>query len=137
MESFEQGHRLTQDELSLNIYSRYNHSSPYQTFPCTPYYVAYDIGFIHATTGQFVPIGKTKRSPRHISTGRFCPNFILGEDWKPGTYEIKWYISATETSQMQMTSIQFSVVSNGTRQSKQVTVNHHNIPAVLILIEET
>lgn len=136
MESFEQGHRLTQDELLLYLYARYNYSSPDQTFPYTPYYIAYDIGYIHATTEQFIPIGKTKRTPLHISTGKVCPNFIIGEDWKPGVYEIRWYYRATETSPIQMTLIQFSVVSYGIGQYKQVTVNHRDISAIMILTEE-
>jgi hypothetical protein len=133
MESFEQGYRLGSDDLVLNLYARYYNSQPYMDFPFTPFWIRYDVGFIHQVTNQFMPIGCKKRIPDIINTGRVKPNFIIGDDWKIGVYEIKWYYTVTETSDIQMTSVQFSVSSNGVSSPSIALENHSDINAYMII----
>lgn len=133
MESFIQGHRVGQEDLVLNLFARYYTAYPYQTFPYTPFWIRYDVGFIHPVTNDFRIIGRKDRIPDIIDTGRIRPNFIIGEDWKPGTYEIRWYYRDAEDSTTQVTSVEFSIVSDGVHQPDLIMVNHFDIKAFMIL----
>lgn len=133
MESFEQGHRIGQEDLVLNLYARAYSAYPYQTFPYTPFWIRYDVGFIHSITNQFMPIGIKNRLPDIIDTGVVGPNFIIGDDWKPGTYEIRWNYMASETSLIQTTIVKFTVISDGIHQAELAMENHFDINAFMIL----
>jgi len=133
MESFTQDYRVGQNDLVFNIYARSYSAQPGVTFPCTPFWVRYDVGFIQPSTGLFVPIGSRNRLPQVIATGKVTPNFIIEGDWETGIYEIRWYCKTSETSLVQMTSVQFSVTSDGVHQSKQTMENHSDISASMIL----
>lgn len=133
MESFEQGHRVGQNDLVLNLFARYYSAYPYQTFPYTPFWIRYDVGFIHPTTGNFMLIGANERIPDIIDTGKIRPNFIIDDTWKPGTYQIRWYYRASESSAIQATSVEFSVTSDGIHQPEISMENHFDITAFMIL----
>lgn len=133
MESFIQGHRVGQEDLVLNLFARYYSAYPYQTFPYTPFWIRYDVGFIHPVTIEFMIIGKKDRIPDIIDTGRIRPNFIIGRDWKPGTYQIRWYYRDSEDSTTQVTSVEFSIISDGIHQPNLVMENHFDIKAFMIL----
>jgi hypothetical protein len=133
MESFIQGHRIGQTDLILNLYARYYNAYPYQTFPYTPYWIRYDIGFVHLLTNQFMPIGIRNRLPDILDTGKIKPNFIIEDTWKIGTYEIRWYYRALETSATQLTTVEFSVTSDGIHQQMSAMKNHFDINAFMIL----
>lgn len=133
MDSFIQGYRLGQSDLLLNLFARYNYSQPDVSFPYTPYWIRYDLGFIHPITSVFMPIGAINRLPEIIDTGKVRPNFIVGENWKPGVYEIRWYYKAMEDSTAQLTIVQFSITSSGMRQENLLPVNHVDVCAYMIL----
>lgn len=133
MESFIQGHRIGQGDLVLSLYARHYSAYPYQTFPYTPFWVRYDVGYVNPTTNQFSPIGARNRLPNILDTGIISPNFIIGEKWKAGTYEIRWYYMASETSATQVTIVEFSVTSDGIHQSEVTVENHFDLHAYMIL----
>lgn len=133
MEEFIQGQRLGQDDLVLNMFARYISYRPDETFPYTPFWIRYDVGFIYPLTNQFTPIGSRNRSPIIVDTGKVRPNFIVGDNWKPGVYEIRWYYMATDTSNTQMTIVQFSVSSGGVSQPVYYSGNQYNVSAVMTL----
>lgn len=133
MESFIQGHRIGQEDLVLYLYARYYSAKPYETFPYTPFWIRYDVGFIHPTTNNFMPVGSTDRLPYIIDTGKIRPNFIIGNNWKIGTYEIRWHYKATETSATQTTIVEFSVTSDGIHQPEIAMENHFDVKAYMIL----
>jgi uncharacterized protein YodC (DUF2158 family) len=133
MESFIQGHRVGQNDLVLNLYARYYSAYPYQTFPYTPVWIRYDVGFLHPVTGSFMLIGKKERIPDIIETGKIRPNFIIEDDWKPGVYEIRWYYRASEESATQAVTVEFSVTTNGISQPIISMENHFDLNAYMIL----
>lgn len=133
MESFKQGHRVGQEDLVLNLYARHYSAYPYQTFPYTPFWIRYDVGFVHPVTGQFMLVGAHNRLPDILDTGKIRPNFIIGDTWKVGTYEIRWYYRASETSAIQTTIVEFSVTSDGIHQSELAMENHFDLNAFMIL----
>lgn len=133
MESLVQGSRIGKDSLNFLIYGRYKSDQPDVTFPYTPAWIKYDVGFIHPVTNQFMNIGSRNRLPNFLDTGKFQPNFIVGDDWKPGIYEVRWHYRVTESSVTNMTSVQFSIVASGMAQPQLVMENHVDIRAYLIL----
>jgi hypothetical protein len=133
MENFNQGQRLSHFDLILNMYARYVNSRPDETFLYTPFWIRYDVGFINSLNNQFTPVGSINRLPELIDTGKIHPNFIVGYDWKPGIYEIHWNYQATETSVKQMTSVQFSISSNGINPYKAYSGNYFEMNAYMIL----
>lgn len=133
MESFIQGHRIGQSDLVLNLYARYYGSSPYQSFPYTPVWIRYNVGFIHPVTGNFIFIGKKERTPDIIATGKIRPNFIIEDNWKPGVYEIRWYYRASEESATQDVTVEFSVTTNGMSQPIIYMGNYLDLNAYMVL----
>lgn len=134
MESFKQGYRLQQDDLLLNFYARYYNVQPYVTCPYSPYWIRYDIGFIYSITNEFYPVGAVNRIPDELSTGIFRPNFIVGDDWDPGIYEIRWHYKDYENSILQEKIIEFEILSDGIMQSRLYMFNHVDLPANFTLI---
>jgi hypothetical protein len=133
MESFIQGHRIGQEDLILNMYARHYGAYPDQTFPYTPFWIRYDVGFVHPITNQFMPIGIHNRLPDIIDTGKIKPNFIVEDTWKVGAYEIRWYYMASDSSPIQMTIVEFSVTSDGIRQQELAMENHFDLNAYMVL----
>jgi hypothetical protein len=133
MESFIQGHRIGQTDLVLNLFARYYGAYPDQTFPYTPFWIRYDLGFVHPVTAQFMPVGIRNRLPVIIDTGKIRPNFIIDSTWKLGIYQIRWYYRASETSATQMTPVEFSVTSDGIHQQNLAMENHFDLNAYMIL----
>lgn len=133
MESFVQGHRLNDDDLVLYLYARYISSRPYETFPYTPYWIRYNVGFIHPITDNYMLIGPTERIPHHIDTGKVRPNFIIDEDWNPGTYKIRWFYMATDDSSIEFLTVEFEVVSAGIQQGNLAMENHADVIAIMTL----
>ena len=134
MESFTQGYRLRQEDLNFNLFARYNYNQQYLTFPYTPYWLRYDIGFICPETSEFYPVGILNRKPDIISTGTFRPNFIVGDDWTPGTYEIRWSYRDSSSSDIQTQIVQFTIVSDGIGQDRISMYNHWDLPAFFTLL---
>jgi len=139
MEIFEQGYRLRQEDLNLHLFARYYTAHPDETFPYTPFWIKYDLGYVPPVTGtasgDFVLIPPSDRSPNIIDTGIVRPNFIIGETWKLGIYELRWNYKATETSSILTTIVQFEVSSNGISQSELAMESHFDIGAVMVLYE--
>lgn len=133
MENFVQGYRLGQNDLILNMFARYISSRPDETFPYTPFWIRYDVGFIYPLTNQFTPIEARNRIPVIEDTGKVRPNFIIGEGWKAGVYEIRWYYRATDTSNTQITPVQFSVSSDGMHSPEVYSGNQFDVNAFMIL----
>ena len=135
MDSFIQGYRLQQEDLNFNLFSRYNYNQQNLTFPYTPYWLRYDIGFIREDTSEFYPIGSKNRKPDILSTGVFRPNFIIGDRWTPGIYELRWYYRDSASSDIQTQIIQFEVTSDGISQPLIQVYNHFDIYAVFTLTD--
>jgi hypothetical protein len=93
MEIFKQGHRMGQDDLILHLFARYYTVRPNETFPYTPFWIKYDLGYTPpvsgTASGDFVLVPPSNRSPNILDTGVVRPNFIIGETWKLGIYEIR------------------------------------------------
>ncbi len=134
MENFQQGHRVGLQDLIINLYARYHYAQPHQTFPFTPFWIRYDIGFIHPTTGDFMLIGAKDRLPDVLDTGKIRPNFIINDKWKPGTYQILWHYRVTEESSVETIMVEFSVVSDGIHQPEIFMENHFDIRAYMVLL---
>ena len=135
MESFTQGYRLRQEDLNFHLFARYNYNQQYLTFPYTPYWLRYDLGFIREDNNQFYPIGAKNRIPDILSTGTFRPNFIIGDRWAPGTYEIRWNYRDSSLSNIETQIVQFSVVSEGVYQPLLSMYNHYDIVAFFTLVD--
>jgi len=135
MESFVQGHRLNDDDLVLYLYARYISSRPDETFPYTPFWIRYNVGFIHPITNNYMLIGPTERIPRYIDTGKVRPNFIIDENWNPGTYKIRWSYMATDVSSIENLTVEFEIVSAGIQQGNLAMENHADVIAVMTLTD--
>lgn len=133
METFKQGYRLGQGDLLLYLYARYNNAQPYQTFPFTPFWIRYDIGYTDQNTNTFMYIGARDRLPDILDTGKVRPNFIINDTWKPGVYDIHWHYTATQTSPVQTVIGQFTVVSDGIHQANLAMENHFDLRAFMVL----
>lgn len=135
METFTQGYTLTDNDLVLNMYARYISSRPDETFPYTPYWIRYAIGYIHPVTLNFMLVGPTERIPRYIDTGKVRPNMIIADDWNPGTYQVRWMYTATSTSSVESTVVEFAVISAGIQQNNLAMENHADVIAIMTLTD--
>lgn len=112
-ESFKQGYRLKDGDLEESFWA-YNVYYP-DTFGnyYTPYWARYDVRWIHPTSGISYPLKPRYRIPYEVKTGILRPNFIIGDTWEPGTYEIRWKYKIWENSDIEYRRVFFTVTDAG------------------------
>lgn len=113
MESFRQGYRLQTDDLNTTFYTQGLIYPPDRTFAYSPYWVRYEIGYHHPTESRVLRIGPLNRKPVEKRTGLYRANFIVGERWTPGTYQIKWKYKISDVSDEETKTEDFEITTRG------------------------
>jgi len=131
MEIFSQGTRLGEDDL-VTVFWAYPVYYPtiYGNY-YSPYWVRYGIGYTE--DGHYHEFGARYRIPVEIKTGYFRPNFIVGEDWAVGKYEIRWKYKNYENSEIEYRSVEFEVCSSGINNQKDVPEDYLDLPAQMFV----
>ena len=86
-----QGHLIAPNEMDVLFLNQ-------QGEDVSPSVITYAVGPVN-NAGVFLPIGTTTRIPLEMRTGRFRPNFQIGDDWYTGNYQVAWtyQMNATDT----------------------------------------
>ena len=134
MESFSQGYRLEEGDLNKTFYRNSVYYSGSTGNFYTPYWVRYEIGKVNASTGLYYAIGSTERIPDFIQTGVVRPNFIIGENWDTGIYELKWIFKDSANSAEEIAFEQFEVVTEGIYDSGDAVPFYVDLPGSFIII---
>lgn len=113
METFEQGYRLMDGDLEESFYAYVVYYPTTYGNYYTPYWARYAIGWINPITGIYYRIGPRYRLPYEIKTGILRPNFIVGETWEPGAYEIRWKYRIWAYSDIESRKVRFTVDGAG------------------------
>ena len=100
----------------------------------SPYILLYTVYAIDAFGYEHL-VGEPDRMPLSVRTGRFSPNFIIGEKWKTGTYRIKWCYFLSSTDSELFRDIDFEVVSSGVYDVRMVGLGLFNIKATVLVVE--
>jgi len=95
----------------------------------TPFWVRYDVRWVLTEVNRNYPIGPQYRLPIEVRAGILRPNFIIGETWEPGTYEIRWKYRDWENSDIEFRSVLFVVESAGTGYLPWNFDNYLDLPA--------
>lgn len=132
MESFVQGYRLLQTDLNIEFWRHSIHYPPPFAFRYSPYWIRYQVGYVPDDISRFYRIGIQYRLPDELDTGLFRPNFIIGDDWGPGNYQIRWLYKDYENSSIAERFVGFRVVSAGIFSGEMVEMNQRNLPAFFV-----
>lgn len=135
MDSFYQGYRLTQTDLTTEFYRQNLLYPPPLYYQYSPYWVRYALGYIAPDTGIYYRVGPAQRLPDELQTGLYRPNFIIWEDWYPGVYEIRWLYRDYENSDIQMRKVQFEVFSAGLYTTSITLRDYVDLPASMQVID--
>lgn len=137
MESFRQGYRLQTGDLNTHFIAQGVSYPPGMAYAYSPYSVSYEIAYYHPDEARYLRIGPLNRIPENIRTGLYRANFIVGEDWTPGTYRITWKYHVSETSDEETIEEEFEIVSRGVDSAIfTILLCQRNLPArVNVLID--
>lgn len=135
MESFAQGYRLLQTDLNIEFWRHNIHYPPPFAFRYSPYWIRYQIGVVPDDIQRFYRIGRRYRLPDELDTGLFRPNFIVGDTWGPGSYQIRWLYKVYENSDVQEEFVGFQVVSAGVFDGEMTEMNQKNFIATFGLVD--
>jgi hypothetical protein len=102
--AFKQGHRIGDGDLDAAFMTMDGDD-------LSPHYIAYQVG--EASGQNFHPIGSDHRIPVEMRTGRFRPNFQIGDSWRTGYYEVRWTYQMSNGDAPQMGSSFFIVSTSG------------------------
>lgn len=133
MEEFYQGYRLKDDDLEISFwaYDVYYPGSYGNYY--SPYWIRYGLGYINEND-HYHEIGPRYRIPEELKTGYFRPNFIIGEKWPLGTYEIRWKYKDFENSSIEFRKVQFKIVSAGIYNQTGYFPDYLDLPASLSIL---
>lgn len=133
MEEFYQGYRLLDTDLitSFWAYPVY-YPSIYGNF-YSPYWVRYGLGYID-DHGHYHEFGSRYRIPIELETGYYRPNFIIGDTWATGTYEVRWKYRVYQNSDIEYRSVQFKVLSSGIHDQPGDYPDYLDLPASMQVI---
>lgn len=113
MEQFLIGHRTSENDLPITFKRNVSYTFDAATPFYDPHSVVYDIGYINPNDSLFYVVDPANRRPAKLerNTGHYYANFIVEEDWAPGTYEIVWKYQIVPDGSWQELREQFLVVS--------------------------
>ena len=83
----------------------------YLAYFYTPYYLSYEIDY-KDVSGRIIPFGNRNRIPEKVSQGIYRPNFIVGDDWSAGNYQITWKYKISAASEIVTQVNPFQVINN-------------------------
>jgi len=136
MEIFRQDYRLKKSDLNITFFS-VDVAYPYSGLPFkySPYWVRYELGELQDITNAYYPMGSIYRLPDEVSTGVYRPNFIIGHDWKTGTYRLVWKYKKEVLSPVERLYVDFRVVTSGIYDNTEVLLGgYRDLPAELNVI---
>ena len=111
-ETIQQNYRLQQTDLNNLLYSTSVYYPPGVSYAYSPYWMRYGLGYIN-DNDHYHEIGPRYRIPEELKTGVYRPNFIVGEKWPVGTYEIRWKYRIHADSPIVYQSVRFTVTTAG------------------------
>lgn len=133
MESFYSGYRLQDTDLNVNFFAQGVSYPPALTYPYSPYSLSYEIGFLNYD-GRILRVGPLNRIPYNIRTGVYRADFIVGDDWATGTYQITWKYKISANSDVQETIQQFEVLNYLKTVMFQTSYCRRNLPATFTVL---
>jgi len=113
VESFKQGYRLGDDDLIKTFYRNSVYYSNSTGNFYSPYWISYEVGRFREDLNSYDPIGSLFRIPIELDTGVFRPNFIIGDKWDTGVYELKWKFKVSANAAEEKESVMFEVITEG------------------------
>jgi hypothetical protein len=124
---FKHGHLIQNGDLdAVFLNSEKNHFSPYS--------ISYAVGAM-SDDGNFRGIGSSERIPVEMRTGRYRPNFQIGDTWFTGSYEIRWTLVVNNGDESITRSVPFTVASGGINNVSASTLGTYDLGAAVFIIE--
>lgn len=133
MECFYSGYRLQDTDLNVTFFAQGVSYPPALTYPYSPYSLSYEIGFLNYD-GRILRVGPLNRIPYNIRTGVYRADFIVGDDWATGTYQITWKYKISANSDTQETIQQFEVLNYLKTVMFQISYCRRNLPATFTVL---
>jgi hypothetical protein len=124
---FKQGYRLGNSDLNILFFDSQGRS-------ISPYSVSYEVGYITEADNKFHRVGIANRIPIEIRTGRFRPNFQVGDKWNTGNYEIRWNYQVTNGGAVETISVPFLVITKGIYDFTATDIGVFNLQATVVVI---
>jgi hypothetical protein len=109
---FAPGYRLQDKDLNVNFCTQSISYPPGLAYFYTPYSLIYEIYFINSD-GRVVPYGNENRIPEKVDTGIYRANFVVGDNWPTGHYNIIWKYRIYAISNIQTITDTFQVTDGG------------------------
>jgi len=126
--SFTQGHLIQNGDLDavfLNSQGRY----------FSPFQISYSVGAM-SDDGNYRPMGSEERIPVEMRTGRYRPNFQIGDTWFTGSYEIRWSVTVSEGEEPFIRSVPFSVLTAGTHDVNPSSLGTYDLGAAVFILRD-
>lgn len=136
MESFYSGYRLQDTDLNVTFFAQGVSYPPALTYPYSPYSLSYEIGFLNYD-GRVLRVGPLNRIPYNIRTGVYRADFIVGDDWATGIYQITWKYKISANSDTQETTQQFEVLNYLKTVMFQISYCRRNLPATFTVLVDS
>jgi len=121
--SFIQGQALEDSDLNVYFYR--------DNLAFSPFFIKYELGYLRSNN-FYEKLGYGERTPRELNTGRFAPNFLIGDKWKTGYYRIVWKYRVSEASELLEKYLDFKVCTEGIYE----TQGFFDLLASLVIIRE-
>jgi hypothetical protein len=133
IQSFYPGYRLQDTDLNVTFFAQGISYPPALTYPYSPYSLSYEIGFLN-DDGRVLRVGPLDRIPYNISTGVYRADFVVGDDWATGTYQLTWKYKISANSDTQETIQQFEILNYVDNVLFQIFYCRRDLPATLVVL---
>ncbi|MBD3262614.1 MAG: hypothetical protein GF334_13255 [Candidatus Altiarchaeales archaeon] len=134
---FLQGHRLKEDELDSHFYSTSVYYPSGVPNAYSPYWIRYEIGWVDPDTSRYHRMGSENRIPYELDTGHYRANFIIGDLWPTGTYEIRWKYKIAAGSTEETKVYEFYVETAGIFDGRlEIVVTYNNLVGTLNILPD-
>jgi hypothetical protein len=120
VQTFPTGYRLNREDLTVQFVKKFGFGhGPLAVY--NPFYVACEIGLIDSNLA-YTRIGPEFRVPEIVKVGTYRANFIVGEHWVSGIYQIIWKYQVCAEDPIQTAVEQFAVAAAYAGSSTGLTV---------------
>jgi hypothetical protein len=109
---YDPGYRLQDEDLNVSFCAQGLTWPLGVAYFYTPNSVEYEIDFFN-TDGRLVSYGNADRIPEIVTQGVYRANFIVGDDWPTGFYQILWKYQTSANSSIETISKIFQVTTGG------------------------
>jgi len=115
MQSFPLGYRLMDEDLNITFQRKLSFAyGPLSLY--NPFYLAYEIGTLDSSQ-VYTRMGPENRIPYNIKVGTYRANFIVGDEWTIGNYQIIWTYQICQTGPVMTVSDNFTVSTSYSKDS--------------------